>query len=424
MKTINLNPSGLINKVYQPFLLAEQTRQIFFGGSSSGKSVFLAQRCVLDILQGRNYLICRNVAKTIGKSVWNEVIKAIYQMKLQDCFNIGKSEMVITAKNNGKQILFVGLDDVEKVKSITPLSGALTDIWIEEATEVEYDDYKQLEKRIRGLSKHKKRIILSFNPIYQTHWIFREFFGSWQDNKNLLSTDELLILKTTHVDNEFLTDGDHFALLKEKNEYYRNVYTFGNWGVLGDTIYKNWRVEDLSEIVDLGSGNKKKLYDTFDNIRNGLDFGFSDDPAAVIRLHLDKLHNKIYVFKELYERGLTNSLLAAEAKKIVFGERVTCDCSEPKSIQELKGYGINAVGALKGADSVNFGIQWIQGYEIIVDSHCQNFKNEITTYQWRKDKDGNSIKQPIDKNNHLMDAMRYALENDMRNKRVAVARFS
>lgn len=415
MTKITLKPEGLVNKAYLPYLKAQQRRQIFYGGSSSGKSVFIAERVVLDVLQGRNYLVARKVAKTLRNSVWNEVIKAIALLGLQKLFDIGKSEMVITAKNNGKQILFVGLDDVEKVKSITPQNGVLTDIWIEEATELEYEDYKQLEKRVRGLSKHAKRITLTFNPIYQTHWIYTEFFGEWEDGKSCLRTDDLLILKTTHVSNEFLSPDDHAALEDESDPYYYNVYTLGNWGVLGDVIFRNWRVEDLREIVSLGD-KQIELYKTFDNIRSGLDFGFSSDPAAVVRLHLDKKHKRIYVIDELYERGLTNDMLAAATRPIVGYGRVTCDSSEPKSIVELKGYGVNAVGALKGADSVVFGIQWLQGYEIIVDKRCVNTKNELVVYQWKKDKDGNSIRQPVDKNNHLIDAMRYALENDMGQK--------
>lgn len=421
MPKITLNPAGLMNSCYLPYLQCQKSRQIFFGGSSSGKSVFIAQRNSLDVLSGRNYLIVRNVAKTLNKSVWNETNKAISLLHLQEYFNVGKSEMVITAKNNGKQILFCGLDDVDKIKSITPQSGVLTDIWIEEATEIEYEDYKQLTKRIRGLSEHIKRITLSFNPVYQTHWIFKEFFGIWEDGKTKAENDELLILKTTYKDNEFLTTDDIKSLENEKDPYYYNVYTLGNWGVVGEVIFKNWHVEDLRAIVDLGGNRLVPLYKTFDNIRNGLDFGFSSDPATVVRLHLDLLRKKIYIFEELYERGLTNKMLADEAIKIVGIEKITCDSSEPKSIQELRGYNLNAVGALKGADSVNFGIQWLQGFEIIIDKQCQNLKNELTVYQWKKDKDGNTLRQPVDTNNHLIDAIRYALESDMRIRKSGTA---
>ena len=161
------------NPVYLPYLEDETYTQIFYGGSSSGKSYFLAQRVVWDMLKGgHNYLIVRKVARTVRKSVYNEITKAISFFKASKLFVENKSEMVITGPN-GYQVMFAGLDDVEKVKSITPAKGVITDIWVEEATEADYGDIKQLRKRLRGRSSVEKRIILSFNPVYQTHWIYK-----------------------------------------------------------------------------------------------------------------------------------------------------------------------------------------------------------------------------------------------------------
>ena len=228
--TFDINPK-LFNEKYLPFIRNDdkiKTRvQIFFGGASSGKSFFIAQRIVTDTLKGRNTLILRNVARTIRGSCWNEVVKAVTRMRLNDEFDISKTEMLITSRRYGSQILFAGLDDVEKIKSITPASGVLTDIWIEEATETSYDDYKQLEKRLRGESRHPKRITLSFNPVYKEHWVFGQFFGNWQDGTNEYHDDGLSILKTTYLDNRFLTQDDRDALEKESDQYYRNVYTLG-----------------------------------------------------------------------------------------------------------------------------------------------------------------------------------------------------
>ena len=165
-----------VNAAYLPFVSDQRRTQIFFGGSSSGKSVFLAARCVLDALQGRNYLVTRKVSRTLRGSCWNECVKAIARMGLSSWFSVAKTEMSMTANNNGAQILFAGLDDVEKIKSITPRVGPLTDIWMEEATEADYRDFKQLEKRLRGHSRHKKRVTISFNPIYKTHWLYTTFF--------------------------------------------------------------------------------------------------------------------------------------------------------------------------------------------------------------------------------------------------------
>lgn len=397
----------LYNDKYYKRLKDDTRLQIYFGGASSGKSYFIAQRIALDTLAGRNTLVLRNVARTLRGSCWNEVIKAINALKpiLRDCFNVSKSEMLITSMNNGAQILFAGLDDVEKIKSITPANGVLTDIWIEEATETSYDDFKQLEKRLRGESRHPKRITMSFNPVYKEHWIFRQFFGNWQDGASEYHADGLSILKTTYKDNRFLTEDDRQALENEKDPYYRDVYSLGNWGVLGDVIFRNWRVEDLSEFTK-----------SADRLFFGLDFGFSSDPAACVKAHYDRKRKRVYVLDEIYERGLTNDMLADELTKFAGRHYVTCDSAEPKSIAELRNSGIQALPARKGPDSVNHGIQWLQGHEIIVDTRCQNMRNELQLYQWRKDKDGNSLRVPEDKNNHLIDSLRYALESEAQQK--------
>lgn len=395
---------GLFNKAYRPYIKLNTRYQIYFGGASSGKSYFLAQRAVLDLLQGRNYLVVRNVAKTLRTSVWNEMVKAILRMGLKDWFEIHKSDMTISAKNNGAQCLFAGLDDVEKVKSITPASGVLTDIWIEEATEIAYKDFKQLDKRLRGESQHAKRVTMSFNPIVKGHWLYTEFFTLWEDDKNNYSDATLSILKTTYKDNAFLTEDDRQAMESETNEYYRDVYVLGNWGVLGALIFTNWEVRDLSEF--------EKTHN--DKLGFGLDFGFSVDPCAVLKLHHDAARKEIYILDEIYERGLTNTALAERLKTFAGRNYITCDSAEPKSIQELNNLGIRALSARKGPDSVEHGIQWLQGYKIVVEVKCQNFRNEIATYQWQTDKNGNVIRRPMDVNNHCMDALRYGTEDYQR----------
>lgn len=416
---MTINPKGLVNKIYQQFITEYYEREIFFGGSSSGKSYFLAQRTLWKVLSGRNILVIRKIEKTVRKSVWNELLKAISSMKLAKYFDINKSDFTITALNNGCQILLSGLDDPEKIKSITPAKGVLTDIWIEEATEIEYGDYKQLEKRLRGISSGnlKKTITLSFNPIMRTHWLYKEFFSIWSETRQIevgsVNDNELMICKTTHEDNDFLTEQDHASLENETDPYYREVYTLGNWGVLGDVIFRNWKVEDLTPIRE-----------NFDNMRNGVDFGFSVDPFAFIRVHYDKMRKRIYILDERYELNYTNDMIAEEIRPMVGRQRVLCDSAEPKSIVELKNYGINAVDAIKGKDSIEYGIRFLQQHEIIIDTHCQNFKNEIEMYQYKQDKYGNSIRQPIDKNNHLLDALRYAMSEDMEFKKEPIGAIS
>jgi phage terminase large subunit len=394
----------VFNKAYLPYLADVTPIQILYGGSSSGKSVFLAQRLTWDLLNGgRNYLVCRQIGRTVRGSVAQEINKVIDTWKLGELFTINKTDGTITCQN-GYQCIFTGLDDTEKLKSITPAKGVITDIWVEESTEIEEASLKQLEKRLRGGSEQTpKRLTLSFNPIMQSHWIYQTYFSgiNWADKQSVYQNEDLLILKTTYKDNRFLTRQDIKRLENENDSYYYQVYTLGNWGVLGNVIFTNWRVEDLSD-----------RRDQFTNHRNGLDFGFSSDPAAMWISHYDRAHETVYVYDEFYERGLTNDQLAVEIKNRIGNNYLVCDSAEPKSIQELQNHGVNARGARKGKDSVNFGVQWLQQQTIVIDTKCINTKNEISTYHWKQDKDGNSMRVPSEKNNHLIDAARYAHEDD------------
>jgi phage terminase large subunit len=394
----------VFNACYLPLLKDTTRTQIVFGGAGSGKSVFLAQRCIYDIMRGgRNYLICRQVGRTIRGSVFTEVCRVISDWQITKLFNINKTDMLITC-SNGYQIIFAGLDDIEKLKSLTPAKGALTDIWIEEATETDRNTVKQLYKRQRGGSdKTPKRVTMSFNPILQTHWIYEEYFSGigWADDQIEYHGDGISILKTWYIHNRFLTGDDVRDLENETDKYYYNVYTLGNWGILGNVIFTNWRVEDLSG-----------MRDQFISRHNGLDFGFSSDPAALAATHYDRHHKTIYFFDELYEKGLTNDLLAEEIIKRIGKDLVVCDSAEPKSIAELKKYGVSAVGAKKGKDSVLFGIQWLQQQVMVIDVSCIHTKNEVMQYHWKEDKNGMAIREPVDKNNHLIDGTRYAYEDE------------
>ncbi len=400
MSNINLQINReVFNKIYLEKAMYNNNRyQIYFGGSSSGKSFFLAQRCILDITQGRNYLITRNTAKTTRKSVFNEIVKAILNFKLNSYFIINKSELAITCTLNNKQILFCGLDDPEKIKSITPINGVITDIWVEEATECNYKAIKQLDKRLRGVSKFTKRLTLSFNPILKTHWIYKEYFNIYEDNKQYVEKGNTSILKTTYKDNSFLADDDIHSLENETDKYYYEVYTLGNWGILGNTIFRNYTVEEFDT-------------STFDKFHNGIDWGFGTDPFAFIRSYYDKKRKTLYICDELCATGLTDEQSSEMVKEIIGRERVCCDSSEPKSIQQFRKYKINAYGAKKGKGSIESGIKFLQGLKIIIHPKCQNTINEFNTYKYKEDKEGNSLPIPEDKNNHLIDALRYSLED-------------
>ena len=400
MIEIDVSDKELFNEIYIPYLKNNTRTQIFFGGSSAGKSVFVSQRCVIDLLEGgRNYLVIRNTANTLRTSVFNEIRKVISNWNLEKLFKINKTEMTITCIT-GYQILFRGLDDAEKLKSIIPEKGVITDILIEEATETKRDDVKQLYKRLRGKSKVLKRLTMVFNPIFRTHWIFKEYFKNWVEGETEYHDDKLSILKTTYKDNlRFLEQDDIDELENEQDPYYREVYTLGNWGILGDLIFTNWKIEDLS-----------KIKNTFGTYYLGLDFGFSNHPTAVGRQAIkDK---KLYILDELiYETDLTNDLIAARLKPIINNEYIRCDSAEPKSITELRNLKINALKAIKPPGSVNFGIQYMKQFEIIIDRKCQNAINEFQLYHWKRNKDGEKINEPVKKDDHFIDQVRYALND-------------
>lgn len=405
---IDIDYPAVINAAYLKHLTNLARVQIYFGGSSSGKSVFLAQRDVLDVLEGgRNFLVCRQVGRTLRGSVVQEISKVIKSWNLTDLFSINKTDGTITCIN-GYQIVFAGLDDVEKLKSLVPAKGVFTDIRVEEATETDRLSVKQLLKRQRGGDESSpKRLTLSFNPILQSHWIYSEYFRAigWADKQREYKAADggLTILKTTYQDNRFLTPDDIRDLENETDKYFYNVYTLGEWGILGHVIFTNWHVEDLTPMLA-----------QFTNRRNGLDFGFSSDPAAYGRSHYDKAHKTIYIFDELYETRLTNPQLASVLKPKLDRDRLACDSAEPKSIRELRDNGIDAYPVKKGQDSVLFGIQWVQQQQIIIDKSCIHHINEFSTYHWKEDAAGNALAVPVDKNNHLMDETRYAYEDDMR----------
>ena len=391
-----------INDAYYNHMTAYQRYQIFFGGSSSGKSYWLSQRTVFEVMQGVNYLIVRKVGNTIRKSVFNEIVKAISNMGVSYKFTINKSDMVITYIPLGSQIIFSGTDDVEKLKSITPAKGVIESIWCEEATELAYEDLKQLDKRLRGHSRFSKKIILSFNPILKTHWIYKEFFADcWDESKRLYADDNKLILKTTYKDNNFLTEQDIYNLENETDEFYYNVYTCGNWGILGNVVFKNWETRDLSSVAG-----------QFDRIYCGVDFGFND-PNAFIKVHVDNDKKEIYVLDEIYRSGISIEEFGRDIQTRISNlQYIHCDSAEPRSIHALNQMGIRAQSVKKGPDSITYGIRFLQQYKIIIDTKCQNFINEISQYHYKENKDGEVMEVPVDKNNHLLDSLRYSV-NDL-----------
>ena len=255
------------------------------------------------------------------------------------------------------------------------------------------------------------------------HWIFKEFFGSWwkdiwsytEKGKELefLESDKYLnelqyqeseqisILHTTYQDNDYLTEQDIQDLINEDDKYYFEVYTLGRAGVLGAVIYKNYKVEEFKK-------------ESFSNYRHAVDWGFSPDPFAYLRMAVDLTRKKIYICDEVYMTDLSNYNSAQVIKPLCLNEVVFCDSAEPKSVLEYQTYDINAVSVEKGPGSVEVGIKFLQDFEIIIHPSCPNFESEIKKYKRKEMKDGTVLPQPADRQaDHLMDTMRYGISEDI-----------
>ena len=239
----------VFNPVYLPFLDNDDRYLIFYGGGSSGKSYFIAQRWIYKLIQPKrcNLLVVRQTGDTNRRSTFPLLKQVIRNWNLSEHFKINESDMRIKCLLTGNEVAFAGLDDVEKIKSITFESGELTHEWVEEATECQEADINQLKVRLRG-GKSKKQMVLSFNPINIQHWIKKHFIDSG------LAT----VCFSTYKDNKFLTDDDRKALedLRLTDEYTYEVYCLGKWGILGKTVFDaraiQKRLDDIPAPLKVG----------------------------------------------------------------------------------------------------------------------------------------------------------------------------
>jgi phage terminase large subunit len=380
-----------LNKAFKNAKKTDKRYRILYGGAGSGKSHYMGQETILNMLSNKeySYLIVRKTNKSIRNSVFKLLCDIISEYDLTSKFHINKTEMSIRCLN-GSTVITSGLDDVEKLKSIAGVNR----IWVEEASEISEQDFNQLDLRLRGINKVGYQMTLTFNPISELHWLKRVFFD--------LGSNEAFVLKTTYLDNSHLDEKYIGTLerLKEQDYQYYRIYALGDWGSLGNLIFTNWEKADLR-------GNN------FDNFFNGGDWGFADDPFAAVRVHYDKMRKTLYITDEIYQRGLHNDQSAELVKEMIGNENITMDSAEPKSVADFKRLGVRTTAAKKGQGSVEHGIKWLQGNKIIVDERCINTIKELTSYKWREDKSGNVIPKPVDMNNHIIDALRYALEPEM-----------
>ena len=411
-KYIKINLPQIIGKGYKSFWNFKGRYKVVKGSRASKKSKTTALWIIYNMMKYKNAntLVVRKVFRTLKDSCYSDLRWAINRFQVQDYWEFKESPLEITYKPTGQKILFRGFDDPLKITSISVSVGSLCWCWIEEAYELTDETaFNMLDESIRGIVEEPlfKQIIISFNPWNERHWLKSRFFDKVDDN--------ILALTTNYQCNEWLDDADKklFEDMKKNNPRRYQVAGLGNWGIVDGLVYENWQELEFDWREILNKRQKAKAV-------FGLDFGYTNDPAAFFCGILDQEQKEIYVFDEVYQKGMQNTAIYNNIEKLGFKkEIIVADSAEPKSIDHLKGLGLYRIKASKkGKDSINAGIQFIQDFKIFIHPRCVNFLTEISNYAWDKDKFGKAVNKPIDDFNHLMDAMRYALEDYMRNNSV------
>lgn len=400
LKTKTIGLPEIVGRGYKSYWNFRGRYAACKGSRASKKSKTTALRIIYNMMKydQSNTLVVRKTYRTLKDSCFTDLKWATKRLGVENLWEFKYSPLEATYLPTGQKILFRGLDDPLKVTSITVEYGYLCWAWLEEAYEITSEkDFDTLDESIRGeLPPHLwKQWMITFNPWNEHHWLKKRFF----DVKN---DPDILAITTNYKCNEWLDEADLrlFDNMKEKNPRRYQVAGLGNWGIVDGLVYENWEEKEftLDQVINCDSVN-------------GIDFGYTNDPAAVFIGFIDTEHKKLYVWDEIYKKGLSNKKLYEEIENVHYQKKsFTADCAEPKSIDELRGYGLRVEKSQKGKDSITHGIQYIQDFEIIIHPRCVNFIAEIGNYTWDEDRLGNKINRPIDDFNHLMDAMRYAVE--------------
>lgn len=396
--------SKIVGGGYRDFWNFKGRYRVCKGSRASKKSKTAAINHIYRIMEhpNSNLLVVRKVKDTLRDSAYSDLKWAINLLKVDHIWTAKTSPLELIYKPTGQKILFRGLDDPLKLTSITVETGHLCWVWIEESYEISSESaFDMLNESIRGEVPEPlfKQITLTLNPWNERHWIKKRFFD--------IEDGDILAKTTNYMCNEFLDDADRklFEDMKRNNPRRYRVAGLGEWGIVDGLIYDNWieKEFDHKEIT-----KRRNVVSAF-----GLDFGYTNDPTAMICTLVDTEMKEIYVFDEIYKKGMSNrAIYEAILSKGYNKERIIGDSAEPKSIDELRTLGLHGIsGAKKGKDSIMNGIQFIQDFKIIIHPRCVNFLTEISNYTWDKDKFGNSINRPVDDFNHLNDALRYALES-------------
>ncbi|MDR0293088.1 MAG: PBSX family phage terminase large subunit [Oscillospiraceae bacterium] len=418
------------------------------GGRGSKKSKTTALNIITRMMQypGANTLVVRKVYRTLRDSCFAELRWAARRLRCEKYWSFRETPLEMTYRPTGQKIFFRGLDDPQKIASLAPERGVLCWLWLEEAFEVtDEKDFDMLDECIRGGGGIFKQVTLTFNPWNEKHWLNRRFFAAKSRN--------VLAMTATYHCNEFLDAADRklFADMRRRDPRRYRVAGLGEWGVPEGLIYENWREERFNwrellhspaasgtlrrssepdakhtlgaSVTEGVSGSARRAPMERDRERTspcgpaapfvftplfGLDFGYASDPSALFCGLYDPDRRLLYVFDELYEKRLTNRALFERIEEMGYRkERIRADAAEPKSIDELRELGLKDIrAARKGPDSVRAGIKALQGVEIIIHPRCVNFLTEISCYAWDPENPGRPGPCP----DHLMDAMRYAME--------------
>ena len=441
---LELDLNEIIGREYEDFWWSRERYRVLKGSRGSKKSKVTSLFYISSLMEydQANLVVIRKRLNTHRTSTRNDLIWAIKRLKVEADWNIpggDSGELTLTRKSTGQKIFFRGFDDPLNITSFAVSHGALCWAWFEEAFQIDNEsDFDKVDKSIRGQlpegSGLWKQITFTFNAWSDKSWLKRRFFDKCPDvninedeldayvsgkrktiNKYSKNEKESIFVGTTiYACNEFLDDEDNrlFNQTRVNNPIAFNIEGLGNWGISEGLIFSNWTVMDFNykdvirKSVNINGKTDLKL-------RFGLDFGYTNDMAALIACIIDEENMRIWIFDEFYKVGQTNMMLADVIRyKGYSKEIIRCDSAEPKSIDELKYFDINgAQKAEKGKGSINQGIGRLKDYKLIIHPSCENTIIELSNYAWQKDKDTEKLlNKPIDEFNHLMDALRYATE--------------
>lgn len=378
------------------------------GGRGSTKSSFISVEIVLGMMRDAgkglhtNAVVLRRYGVTLRESVFEQIGWAVNALGVSQLWRDSVSPMSYTYLPTGQKILFRGVDDPTKAKSIKFSKGWAKYLWYEECVEFEG------EEKLRNINQSVLRggadffVFYSFNPPKSArNWVNQ--YVAIEREDTLVHHSTYLTVPPQWLGEQFLVEAQH---LKEvKPEAYRHEY-LGEVTGTGGEVFGNVTLRAITD----------EEVSRFDNLRRGIDWGYAADPFAYNVCHYDKTRRRLCIFREIHKVKLSNRAAADLIKPEAGSARITCDSAEPKSIDEVKGYGLRVVGAKKGPDSVEYGVKWLQDLEeIIIDpARCPETAREFSGYELERDREGNFKAGYPDKDNHHIDAVRYACEGDMR----------